>query len=93
MSLFNTIFLGNTENRVRIVRHEWGHTVQQAVLGTHNFLFKMAIPSLAGTILGVDNYFSQPWERSADFLGGTSDGPYIEGSELLALWYFILAFK
>ena len=90
MSLCNTIFLSRREWDSEIVKHEWGHTVQQSLMGTPKFIMRMGIPSLIGAGLDVDAYFSQPWERSADFFGGANNGPYREGSDLLAAFYFLI---
>ena len=71
------------------MKHEWGHTVQQSLLGTQRFVKRLGIPSLMGAALKVDDYYSQPWERSADFFGGVNRGNYAQGSDVLASIYFI----
>lgn len=53
-----------------VVRHEWGHFVQLSIVGVPKFLGFFAIPSmLSGS---SSNYYSLPWERSADLFGGVS---------------------
>ena len=93
MSVFNTIFLrrGATVDTggAETIRHEWGHTVQQSLMGTPKFLIRIAIPSLIGASLYVDDYYSQPWERSADFFGGATH-TYSEDSGFWAWLYFLM---
>ena len=93
MSVFNTIFLskGDTVDTggAETIRHEWGHTVQQSLMGTPKFLIRIAIPSLIGVSLYVDDYYSQPWERSADFFGGATH-TYSEDSGFWAWLYFLM---
>lgn len=90
MSVCNTIFMSRTEEDINIVKHEWGHTVQQSIMGTSKFIKRIAIPSIIGFNLNVKDYYSQPWERSADFFGGANNGPYKDGSGFWAGLYFIM---
>ena len=89
MSVCNTIFLSRGEWDVETVKHEWGHTVQQSLMGTPKFMTRIAVPSRIGAGLDVDDYYSQPWERSADFFGGAIH-KYSENSGLWAGLYFII---
>ena len=89
MSVSNTIFLSKSEWDVETVKHEWGHTVQQSLMGTPKFMARIAVPSLIGAGLGVDDYYSQPWERSADFFGGATHS-YSENSGFWVGLYFIM---
>ena len=54
------------------LNHEFGHSVQERILGK-KYIFTIAVPSAANYFYGstVDrDYYSLPWERTADFLGG-----------------------
>ena len=96
-SLSNTIFLNKNQtasnNGIETVKHEWGHTVQQSLIGTPKYLTKIAIPSAIGCIINpsLKVYYSLPWERSADFFGGVyrSTG-YYEDSDTVAGVYLIM---
>ena len=48
-----------------ILKHEWGHAVQQVVFGPIPFLINIGIPSAF-----IDNSDDAPWEITADLLGG-----------------------
>ena len=89
MSVCNTIFLSSATQDVETVKHEWGHTVQQALMGTPKFMTRIAAPSLIGAALNVEDYYSQPWERSADFFGGATHS-YSDDSGFWAGLYFIM---
>lgn len=90
MSISNTIFLDKGEDRISVLKHEWGHTVHESLMGSTKYITKIAIPSVTGNKLHFEPYYSQPWERSADFFGGANNGPYLDGSEVMAGVYFIM---
>ena len=77
---FGIMFLHENENTGDIVKHEWGHYVQLWGLGLEGYIVNVAIPSVLSD--GLDPYyFSNPWERSADFFGGVDRGDeYRKGS-------------
>lgn len=52
------------------MKHEWGHTQQYKMMGTVNYISYIGIPSFKGYITNVPKYYAQPWEHSADTLGG-----------------------
>lgn len=55
------------------IRHEYGHTKQYDNLGPVKFIKDIAIPSMEGYTKNINqdkDYYSQPWERGADELGG-----------------------
>ena len=90
-SIFNTIVYSPGSNSTTdTIRHEWGHNVQQSILGTPKYLTRIAFPSVIGCILGVKEYYSQPWERSADFFGQPirPEG-YTPFSDIIGSLYFI----
>ena len=59
-------------------------------MGTPKFLTRIAVPSLIGAGMNVKNYYSQPWERSADFFDGVNRGNYTKNAELWAGLYLIM---
>jgi len=78
-AIFKTMFINNTKNiyspyyaDIDTVKHEYGHTQQEEYLGTSTYIGSIAMPSLIGynQILSYEDYYSQPWERTADMLGG-----------------------
>ena len=50
------------------LRHEWGHTVQQGILGALKYGLTIGIPSWQD--LGNKDYYDRPWEVTADYYGG-----------------------
>ena len=68
----------------KTLNHEWGHAVQFWLLGAQKYL-GIALPSLTANLLSRDvsnpigsflddNYYSLPWERTAEFFGGLKNG-------------------
>jgi hypothetical protein len=53
------------------VRHEYGHIVQLKALGLLAYIKYIAKPSVKSKVSGPE-YFDQPWEVTADVLGGAS---------------------
>ena len=90
-AIFGTIFLNrkniDNENGRNTLNHEWGHTQQEEQMGTLSYIVNIALPSVANMIKGTGDYYSQPWERSADYLGGVDRGNYASGSLEKALTY------
>ena len=70
-SAFGTIWL-NSNNGSDDLKHEYGHSIQERIMGTA-YWYKIAIPSLINNKFGSNknyDYYSMPWERTADWLGG-----------------------
>ena len=53
------------------INHEWGHGVQQSIMGPLRYLLLIAIPS-NGRWGSAPDYYNQPWEINADMFGGVS---------------------
>ena len=102
---FGVILLDRNDKRVGTLNHEWGHNLQLSLAGFAKYGLRLALPSLIGRLIsdhkatgGIrkwvsDNYYSLPWERTADYFGGVTsrpDRPYLNGSLELALAYFAL---
>lgn len=75
------IVLDKDENEINTIYHEYGHSLQFAVLGPINYLISVGIPS-AGS-WNKTNYYGNPWENIANEYGGNiifnnSEGQRIE---------------
>ena len=98
-SFANTIMLNNIEDDnpigILTVKHEWGHNVQDTLIGTPNFIFRIAVPSMIGCAINPpeQTYYSLPWERSADYFGGVNrgNGYYYSGSDIGAFLYLLIS--
>lgn len=56
---------------VDIVKHEWGHGLQQLILGQANYLITVGIPSWKKW--GSGDYYDKPWEIMAEMTGGVNN--------------------
>ena len=83
-SAFGTIWL-NSDNDSFDLKHEYGHSIQERIMGPA-YWYKIAIPSVLYYWYDVKNsgsskdYYSMPWERTADWLGGVDRNDYKKGS-------------
>jgi len=91
--MFLDISVTNTPYGRDSVKHEWGHFVQLYYLGIPKFILFFGIPSMLTS--GYDKYYySYPWERSADLLGGVSglywgSSPYMPNSGFYSILYLL----
>lgn len=82
--MFGTIW-AESKIDATTLRHEYGHSVQEKLLGPA-YLFNVAVPSVVYYWYDVKNngsskdYYSMPWERTADWLGGVNRRSYKKGS-------------
>ena len=69
---FGAIFLtretNNRDNPEDVVRHEYGHTKQLQELGPIKYALAIGLPSALE--MGGGDYYSRPWEITADIYGG-----------------------
>ena len=69
---FGAIFLTRSANNdpypEDIVRHEYGHTKQLQQLGPIKYAVAIGLPSALE--MGGGDYYSRPWEITADIYGG-----------------------
>lgn len=71
-----TIFLySHTYYDTNDLNHEYGHTIQENLLGPL-YITSIDIPSVLYYTFGSGMYYSQPWEHSADMFGGANRGNY-----------------
>ncbi len=68
---FGIMFLDSNETSADTVNHEWGHFAQLQLMGAANYVFSIAIPSMCSNPYNPD-YYSNPWERTADLFGGVN---------------------
>ena len=60
----------NDKNFEKTLNLEYGHTEQFDNLGPIGFIADVALPSMNGYLNNTGEYYLQPWENSADELGG-----------------------
>lgn len=75
---------GNDKSDPEIVKHEHGHFVQYQQLGLIKYIFAIALPSIAND---PRDYYSQPWEVTADIFGGVTSHYHSPGSEEAGMAY------
>ena len=89
--VFWMIILNRSENSSNAdsfvtLNHEWGHNMQELLIGTPAYLVLVGLPSViycsSGDYLNYNGavrdrmYYSKIWERTADFLGGVNRNNY-----------------
>ena len=78
------------------LNHEHGHAVHFGQVGLPTYTVTAAIPSLLCASLSAvspwiyDNYYSLPWERTADYLGDVGRGNYLPSASTAAAIYWRL---
>ena len=83
---------GNPES-IETVKHEYGHTVQESILGSRKYVKHIAIPSLLSRDVDYEDYYSLPWERTADLFGGAihQGGNYVYHSNSVEnAWTYLI---
>ena len=85
-AIFGIIFwngdeLAGDKQSIDTLNHEYGHLVQEALLGEYEYIKKITIPSLINRNPAGINYYSQLWERGADVYGGVTDREYSNGND------------
>jgi hypothetical protein len=66
---FLGIWLTGT-NTADDIRHEWGHGIQQGIMGALRYGLMIGLPSYLEW--GPWSYYNKPWEITADMFGGVS---------------------
>ena len=67
-----------------LLKHEHGHYEQFLEIGLLKYIFAIAIPSITNE---PADYYSQPWEVTADLLGGVTTHHHAPGSEEAGIAY------
>ena len=105
-SILGTIWIQKNDVGPVDVRHEYGHSIQERIMGPGYYL-TIAIPSVIYCLIeegSEKDYYSMPWERTADWLGGVDRKDYKEGSlawgiaenilgPVVILLYFIFGYR
>ena len=78
------------------LKHEYGHIVQEKLLGPLKYALCIALPSAVNCDKFTNDergYYSQKWEHSADLFGGVNIGErkygYVDGAKEKAIKYFL----
>ena len=86
----------NIDTFTKALNHEYGHYNHMEQIGIVAYTTTTAIPSLIGagiTTIDVSSlgkfYYSQPWERIADHLGGVTGRSYISGADAAGSLYWL----
>ena len=102
---FGAIFLNNQQSINKdVLNHEYGHSIQQMIIGPQKYFFGIAIPSISTNVFfevekiikgsyhpNVNQiYFSMPWERTAELFGGAVNSSYYKNSKEISLIYLAL---
>ena len=80
-------------NTANTIRHEWGHTIQQGIMGWAKYLAMVGLPSWQKWRLDKWDYYRNPWDGGADYFGGVaprSDDPRTREDEVRAIWYLVV---
>ena len=82
-SAFGTIWADDYMNSTSL-KHEYGHSIQENLLGPaydHTIFWPSVRYNIYDRIIDGDpiDYYSMPWERTADFLGGVTASEREEG--------------
>ena len=92
----STLYL-RKEERPDIIKHEYGHALQEQILGAVGYTFGIAVQSVSYNKvhekqnLPESIYYSMPWEITADLFGGVKreQGYYSSGAIERGLEYFL----
>ena len=68
------IWLPVGEDRAHVVTHEWGHIIQEALMGPVLYFITIGIPSFISANLLPEYHRFMPWELSADFMAAVFSG-------------------
>ena len=86
---FGVIFITRETNQRKdaenIVRHEYGHTVQFRELGVLNYTMCIMIPSWQ--MWGSKEYYTKPWEITADLYGRVQSRNHAESDFMYGFAY------
>lgn len=88
---YDSCLKGNSQT----LEHEYGHILQMLTLGFSTYALMYALPSFIGFWCKVpyDRYYSQPWEYTADILGGANrdNYEYSENAAVVSVIYFAIS--
>lgn len=70
------------------VKHEWGHGIQQGILGALKFGLLIGLPSVFEW--SNRSYYDRPWEITADLFGGASRS-HLNSDVRRGKWYLAVS--
>jgi RHS repeat-associated protein len=72
------------------VRHEWGHNIQQGIMGPARFALMIGLPSWQEW--SNRSYYTRPWEIMADIFGNVHETRNHNKSDVSrGIWYTIIS--
>lgn len=83
------IIYSSSKGSTNTILHEHGHYLQYKQLGFFKYLIGIGLPSWQNTPV---DYYSQPWEVTADILGGVPVVRYSEGADTVG-WNYLAELK
>ncbi len=88
-------------NSANTIKHEWGHTIQQGIMGWAKYLTMVGLPSWKHWGQNKwhinKDYYVNPWDGGADYFGGVAprnDGYHTmrtRADEVRAIWYLVVS--
>ena len=74
------------------INHEWGHSIQQIIMGPLRYLLMIGLPS-SGTWRRDkwSDYHTSPWEITAEIFGGANNYSRTQAEESRGIWYLIIS--
>jgi len=95
---FGAIFLTNETNFRKnpqdVLRHEFGHAIQQFFLGPIKYGITIGLPSwkMFGQWAKNNRYYDAPWEITADMFGGVESRNHSSKDKTIGVLYFVIDF-
>jgi len=95
---FGAIFLTNETNFRKnpqdVLRHEFGHAIQQLFLGPIKYGISIGLPSwkMFGQWAKNNRYYEAPWEITADMFGGVESRYHSSKDKTIGVFYFVIDF-
>jgi len=93
-AIFLTYETNNRQHPQDVVRHEFGHVIQQIYLGPIKYGLTIGIPSwqMIGPWAEDNRYYDAPWEITADMFGGVASRNHSFEDKAIGVIYFVIDF-
>ena len=85
---FGAVFL-NQHATETTLKHEFGHSVQQMIMGPVKFGLMIGLPSWQNW--SKRSYYNRPWEVTADIFGGVTDRTHTQQDINRGYWYLAVS--
>ena len=76
------------DNDSNDIKHEWGHGVQQGIMGPLKYALMIGLPSWQEWGPSDREYYNRPWEISADMFGGVTRPEHTQDDIVRGWIYF-----